>query len=133
MPQLFPIYIEVEEIYVGKVIRLLDRTPGVANVDLQRGKKPKVKPNGEARPRGQYATPGNVEIEEILFDESPMTTNQLAEEFGRRGRSPKSVHSLVHKMKNDKVIVPTDDGYLLAKSARDRVRLRRKKKQKGGK
>lgn len=133
MPKLFPIYLEVEQVAVGAVVTMLNKTPGVVHIDLER-KKPKANGHaGETKPRGQYATGGDVEIENILFDNSPMTTNQLAAAFDQLGRSPKSVHSLVHRMKNDGVIVSGDDGYSLSKKARDRVRHRKTKKKKGGK
>jgi len=133
MPKLFPIHIEVEEMYVGRVYRMLDGMDGVAKIALT-GLSAKTKPNGAdhptvRKPRGPYKkfdVGGDERIAQALFKNSPMTASQLAEMFTEEGRSPKSVNSCVHTMKKrgDVVQDPKMGGYMLTKKMRDRMRHR---------
>src|SRR5262245_13653027 len=60
MPKLFGMTIEVEEIAVGRVMRLLNATPGVAkfHLDMDREKKPVGRPNGHSAPRKSFEQNG---------------------------------------------------------------------------
>jgi hypothetical protein len=109
VPKLFPIHIEVEELAVGRVMRVLNSLDGVAklHLDLERDK---AKPNGAGEPRGPYKTrKPSVQLEETgdetviktLFGKSPMTVPQLRDLFLSQGRSGASISSVMHKLKKD--------------------------------
>src|SRR5262245_22925576 len=103
--------IEVEEIAVGKVMRLLLKTPGVVNVDLEE-EETKGKPNGEARsykPRGTFEKTGQQVVEEMLIV-GPRTREQLATAFARNGRSPHSINSCLHTMRQGGDVTLSPDG-----------------------
>ena len=53
MPKLFPIHIEVEEAFVGQVIRRLNAMPGVAkfNFDMMAKRIARAATNGDGTPR----------------------------------------------------------------------------------
>jgi hypothetical protein len=136
MPKLFPIHIEVEELAVGKVMRQLHNTPGVAKVNLDLG-TPKL--NGAERgPRGPYAPrkqsvqldeTGDQAVAKSLFGKPPMTTSQLRDVFLAQGRSAKSINSVLHKMKHDGEVQSSDGHWSLTKLMRDRMRHRKAKRK----
>src|SRR5262245_16310979 len=113
--------IEVEEIAVGTVMRLLLETPGAGHVDLE-ARETKAKPDGEARPykpRGNFETTGQQAIEAILFT-GPKPRAALAEAFVKQGRSPTSINSCLHTMRQGgDVILQDDDTYTLSRRAKD--------------
>jgi hypothetical protein len=138
MPKLFPIHIEVEEMYVGRVYRMLDNMDGVAKIVLT-GLSEKTKPNGHAEarkgtPRGpykKYETTGDEALFKVMHGKPPMTVSQMADSFEAMGRSPVSVHSLVHKLKKSGDLVAREDGsYALAQKVRDKLRHRKAAKKK---
>jgi hypothetical protein len=137
MPKLFPINIEVEELAVGKVMRLLNSTPGVAKLHLDLEHK-NNKLNG-GTPRGPYAPrkqpvsleeTGEEVVGKALYAKSPMTVSELREKFLEQGRSKSSISSVVHTMKNNGDLVSGPDGYSLSKKMRDRMRHKKSNKKK---
>lgn len=139
MPKLFPISIEVEELAVGKVMRLLNTMPGVAKLHLDLERR-EVKANGAGEPRGPYKTrkkavqleeTGEEVIAKVLFGKPPMTNAQLRDVFVSQGRSASSINSVLHTMKNKgDVQISPDGGYTLTKLMRDRIRSRKNRKAK---
>lgn len=132
MPKLFPIHVEVEELAVGKVMRLLHNTPGVAKVNLNLG-EPKPKANGARKPYGprkKYETSGNDEIVKLLSNTN-RSTPELASDFDALGRSPVSVNSAIHTLQKAGEVKRTPDGlkWMLTKKAKDRLRQRKQKKK----
>jgi hypothetical protein len=136
MSKTFPMMIDVEDIAVGRVMRLLHKTPGVVkfHLDMDRAGG-KVASNGDARahspnrkPYSRFAIPGDQAILDLLY-RRPMLSTELAAAFGEQGRSPKSISSCLHKLKTDGLIISNDDGYVLSKKARDRLRARKHKKR----
>jgi hypothetical protein len=131
VPKLFPIHIEVEELAVGRVMRVLNSLDGVAKLHLDLDRDKAVKPNGAGEPRGPYKTrkqpvtlaeTGDETVIKALFAKSPLTVPQLRDLFVAQGRSPKSISSVLHKLKQDGEVLISDDGYMLTKKARDRMR-----------
>jgi len=137
MPKLFPIYIEVEELAVGKVMRLLNKMPGVAkfNLDMDRP----AKPNGMREPK-QRRAPKKFDMKaedfigDILFKNGATPASVLKQHFADVGRSPNSVNSQLSDMQEKKLIKQDGlGGWVLTKLARDRLRNRAHYKKKGGK
>ena len=129
MPKLFPMQIEVEELYVGKVWRLLDKMPGVAKMHIDMGgdKTKKEKANGAKMPRKVFATSGNDLVLDLLFSK-PQGTGQIRESFISAGRSPASTSSILHELKHSGDIKHDDEGaWILTKKARDRIRGQKKR------
>lgn len=102
MPKLFPIHIEVEELAVGKVMRQLHNTPGVAKINLDMG-APKL--NGAGAPRGPYKTrkqsvtsdeTGQDLVGKTLLGKPPMRRKQLMDAFAAQGRSRSSINSVLY-------------------------------------
>lgn len=132
MPKLFPINIEVEEAAVGKVFRILNDMPGVAKIKLGAVEKSRGKLNGGGEPHEprtrkayrKFETTGEELITSVLFKQGAKTTQQLRDLFVAEERSPASVSSQLHEMKNSDEIKSTPDGWVLSKKARDRLRHR---------
>jgi len=139
MPKLFPVLIEIEQSQVGKVMLALNKMPGVAKIGLEMDRR-KPKPNGDASAqRGPYKTramfekTGDEVITEAIYampNRKAVTTNQLRELFVSQGRSAKSIHSQLHKLKSEGNIKNTADGWILTKIARDRIRGRERYQKK---
>jgi hypothetical protein len=129
MPKTFPIYLEVEQMYVGAVLDRLRKTPGIAKMDLdlvaKSDGKPR-KPNGHRKPQGRFEVPGDIAIMQLLNGKPPMSSSQVGEAFGAQGRSPKSISSCLHKLRTAGLINSTHEGYSLTKKGRDRMRAKRK-------
>jgi len=131
MSKLFPISIEVEQDAVGRVMLLLNKTPGVAKFHLDMDRVQKT--NGTGQPRGPYKR-GNFEVSgedtvlKVLFGKPPMTAQQLRDVFISQGRSGSSINSVLYKFKRDGDVQVNDDGYALTKKARDRLRHRKAKR-----
>jgi hypothetical protein len=135
MPKPFKLYVEVEELYAGRVMRALNNMEGVAKVvmDLESERKD-GKPNGSGQPRGPYKprktfeTTGADFVMELLHKE-PMPTQVLRDHFNDVGRSPHSISSQLHTLQNDDLIKHTADGtmWMLTKKAKDRMRHRKPK------
>ena len=128
MPKLFPIAIEVEESVVGKVYRMLDEMPGVAKIKIGDKAVAGGKPNGahEREPRGPYkkyeAHGDDVVIKNLFASKVPLTSTHLKDHFVALGRAPTSVNSLIHIMKKRGDIELREDGYVLSKKLKDRLR-----------
>jgi hypothetical protein len=131
MPKLFPISIEVEELAVGKVMRMLNSMPGVAKLHLDLEKK-EAKPNGRGphKTRVQLEETGEDVVAKALYGKPPMTNAQLRDVFTSQGRSPTSINSVLHTMKNNGEVKVTKDGYTLTQKMRDRIRHREAAKKK---
>lgn len=136
MPKTFPILIDVEEIAVGRVMRMLNKLPGVAKLHLDL--EGVGKSNGAGRthsadrkPHGRFEVSGEEAILQALNGRPPMTSAQLAGAFEAQGRSPKSISSCLHKLRSEGLINSTHDGYSLTKKSRDRLRHRKSAKRKG--
>lgn len=131
MPKLFPIHIDVEELAVGKVMRLLHNMPGVAKVHLDFGIPKKA--NGEMppprafnRPRKQFATTGEDDALKLL-SKGAMATKVIRDHFADMGRSPASINSVLHALKQNGDAKLSDNGeWVLTKKAKDRLRHRKK-------
>ena len=121
MPKFFPLNVEVEEIAVGRVMRLLHKTSGVVKVGIDMGES-KPKANGHAVPRKQFETSGKDFAFGLLYKHK-MSANELRQHFADTGRSPNSIHSILHNAKVDGLLTLGKDGiYSLTKKARDRMR-----------
>src|SRR5262245_53185544 len=140
MPRLFPITVEVEEIKVGRVMRQLQKSPDIVTVTAG-GSNPKAaKTNGAGempspraytgKPRPSYAVKGADELLKFL-SRAPRTTAELRADFQIAGRSPASVASLTHELKNTGRIKKAPDGekWTLTKKERDRLRHHNRKKK----
>lgn len=100
MPKLFTITVGIEEIAVGRVMRMLHNTPGVARVDIAMG-SPKL--NGVT----------GRDIITDLLKKGPVTFRDAANAFEAAGKSPKGVGSCLDLMKKGKQIVRKGKVYLL--------------------
>src|SRR5215469_6340756 len=99
MPRFHKIAIDVEEVAVGAVMRLLHSTPGVVNVhyNMDDISYKQNKPNGAGRRRSQrgpikqYEIKGNDFFVQVLAKAGkPVRTSAMSEAFERAGRSPHS-------------------------------------------
>jgi hypothetical protein len=127
------ITIAVEEIAFGKIYRLLDTMPGVVSISYHaEGPKDKAasKPNGKiGKPRNSYEVTGNDFMLGFMYkNDGPYPTARLREAFSKAGRSPASVASLLHKAKANGSVENRDDGYVLTKKVRDRLRHKQENK-----
>jgi len=115
MPKLFEISVQVEEIALGKVMHLLHRTPGVANVALQLGDTKPHKGNGVHKPKKVFDQTGNDFVMGLLA-KGPMTRQAIAQAFHKAGRSPNSINSIMHEAKiNGLMFIKGKDWSLTAK------------------
>jgi uncharacterized protein YpbB len=64
-----------------------------------------------------------------LYGKPPMSVPQLRDLFVAQGRSGKSISSVLHKLKKQGDVQIGDDGYMLTKKARDRMRHRKGRKK----
>jgi len=126
MPKLFPIHIEVEEVFVGAVMRRLHGMEGVAKVNLDLGETPR-KPNGVTNPAKKFEQGASEYITELL-SKSPMPTKVLRDHFSDVGRKPGSTSSALNQLKRDGEIKKLPDGktWTLTKKMKDRLRYRNK-------
>lgn len=136
MPKTFPIVIDVEEVAVGRVMRLLNKTPGVAKFHLDLDREQKQFTNGEARahspdrkPYARFDVPGEDVVLEALQKKSPLIGRELGEIFANQGRSSKSISSCLYKLRTSDMIKSTPEGFILTKKARDRMRHRKAAKK----
>jgi len=133
MPRFHRISIEVEEVAVGIVMRVLHTTPGVARVHYDMDeigyKQTKAQRNGSThgltgRPRKRYEMKGHDLLMQILGKAGrPMVTGALAKAFEAAGRG-KSIASAVHRLRQEGLIETTVEGYVLSRKAKDRLRHR---------
>ena len=135
MTKLVPINIMVERVAVMDVLDKLDMTPGVAKINFDYRRKT-GRTNGAGEPgeehtprpaRGpykKYDIKGDDMVARLLYGRPPMTPSQLKDAFEAAGRSPLSIHSLVHNMKKRGDLVLGEQGYSLSKKMRDRLRHR---------
>jgi hypothetical protein len=128
MPKLFSISIEVEEVAVGRVMRLLHNTEGVAKIDMSMGDA-KPKTNGSGKPHGsagktqnRYEMPNKDFLIKLLEKGTPLSMGHLQKAFKENGRSEKSVNSLAHLIKHEGLIENKGEGYVLSKKMKDRLR-----------
>ena len=90
MPKLFPIHIEVEEAFVGQVIRRLNAMPGVAkfNFDMMAKRIARAATNGDGTPRkntGMRFEKTGQEFITGLLAKRPMSTKDLRAAFEADG------------------------------------------------
>lgn len=144
MPKPFLLGVEIEEMLVGPVMRAIKRLDGVVGViDLDTQKKSgdaMPRANGAGVPRGPYkqrkppgdfTETGEETVAKALHGKPPMTAKQLKDVFISQRRSPSSINSVLHKMKNQNEIqISPDGGYTLTKLMRDRMRSRKTRKAK---
>ena len=138
MPKPFTAFVDIEQSLVGVVLSKIKNMRGVVGVGIDDG-KPRYK-NGhdtspdeeqtrqhrEPRgPRKLYETTGKEDLIKMMTGKPPMTTKQMADGFVARGRSPKSINSLCHVMKNEGELVLTNQGWALSKKLKDRLRHRK--------
>lgn len=127
MPKTFPILIDVEEIAVGRVMRVLNKMPGVAKLHLDLVEKKEAKANGSTRPpHKKFPNKAEADIVEALFVRGQLNTAQLKEIFIAKGRQPQSVGSAITGAKNAGDLKKADsgEGWVLTKVARDRLRAK---------
>lgn len=135
MPQLFPILIRVEEVALGKVMRTLHNTPGVAKVDLLLGDTKSAAngnghlnghANGEDKPKKKrfVAEDGTTGADRLiqLLKKKPHKVTGIKAAFEKEGRAPDSASSLIHLAKQNGLIESKPDGYHLTKRGRDKAR-----------
>lgn len=127
MPKLFPISIEVEELFVGRVMRQLNGMSGVAKINLDIERRVK-KPNGIDTPNKRFEQKAEDFIAELLM-KHPMPTSVLRQHFADVGRRPGSTSSALNVMKSDGTIKKDKDGktWVLTAKAKDRMRHRKNK------
>lgn len=128
MPKLFSVHIQVEEVALGRIMRLLNQTPGVAKFDLELAHKA----NGHAKPahaskgvpRKTYEVTGRDFMAKIFAKtKRPLKLADLRNAFDKDGRSPKSIASVVHRLKNEGLVEARNgEGYMATKKLRDRAR-----------
>jgi hypothetical protein len=137
MSKLFPISIEVEQDAVGRVMLLLNKTPGVAkfHLDMDRVAKPNGADKGNSerkpyKPRGSFDVSGEDVALAALY-KGIAGRPQLMQAFTAQGRAPSSINSVLHKLRQSGDVHLADDGmYSLTKKARDRLRHRKSAKKK---
>lgn len=146
MPKLFPIFVEVEEVALGHVMRVLHNTPGVARCNLMLGDTAYAKKagltNGHAnghgsnslnggkphknagKPRKVFEVPGrDFLIKALAKSKGPVPQSKIKTVFEKDGRSPDSASSLLHLAKQAGTIENVaGEGYRLTKKGRDRAR-----------
>lgn len=132
MPKFHSITIDVEEVAVGYVMRLLHNTPGVAKVHYNLDEAGTNKTNGKAlypnagRLRRNYGITGHDLIVQLLVKENrPMRTGELQDLFERAGRSRGAVNSSTHMARQQEMIESTPEGYVLTRKMKDRLRHRK--------
>lgn len=90
----------VEDVALGGVIRILNSTPGVVSFDLQLDKKGAKKANGSSGPRPRYSDGTGLDLMmTVLAVSKRPTTKQLEAAFSAKGRSTRSINSLLHYFK----------------------------------
>ena len=127
MPKPVTIEVEVEEIAVGRVMRILHNTPGVIHAHWDMGDpKPHPLANGSAprKERGAYAERGEDLIIKLLKPGKPLRTTRLREMFEKEGRG-NSIASAIHKLKAEGLVESTPAGYVLTHKMKDRLRHRK--------
>lgn len=104
MSKHFPIAIEVEELMLGKVMRLLNRTPGVVkfNLDLTR-ERPVEKSNGTAHTRGTFQMSGATAVLTALREHA-CNRAQLSALFLSQGRAAHSLNSVLYNLRTKGMI-----------------------------
>lgn len=126
MPKTFPILIDVEEIAVGRVMRILNKLPGVAKLHLDMGGgKPKANgPVANRPPYRKFSSKAEEDILAALYTGKQLTSAQLRDVFVAKGRAPGSVASSLTQAQRDGDIARAKigDGWVLTKKARDRLR-----------
>ena len=135
MPRFHKIHLDVEEVAVGPVMRLLHTTPGVVNIHYdvdEIGYKQIKKPNGAA-PHGNagkrrrsrhYGIKGSELILQLLSKNETLRTSQLEDAFVKAGRG-RGVASAVYELKSAGLVETTPAGYVLTRKAKDRLRHRK--------
>lgn len=106
---LFPIMIEVEESAVGPVLRILNKTPGVAHFHLNldkvraaRGHKTLKKTNGTTRPPPQDHDDGRPKPRQIIIAEllsGPKNLDHLRKKLNERGHDENSLSNFLYALK----------------------------------
>ena len=123
MPKLFSIAIDVEEVALGRVMRLLHNTPGVAKFDLDLGKS---KANGADPSKGEprnRMTGREFMIKLFSKAKRPLRSNDLKSAFGKSGRSPRSISSVIHYLKNERMVeTKNGEGYVATQLLKQRAR-----------
>lgn len=103
MPKLFTISVGIEEIAVGRVMRLLHKTPGVARVDLDMD-SPKL--NGRKGPNGR-------ELVLERLKKGPAKFADFSQIFEANGKSPKGLGSCLDTLKKKRLITRKGREYSL--------------------
>jgi hypothetical protein len=132
MPKLFDLSIKVEEAALGRVMRLLHQTPGVARVDFDLGDAPTAKSNGAAPHKEKTrkrrfvdptgATGADIAMKALAKAKEPLRQKELGAIFVASGRSAASYGSVLHALAKEGVATNKGDGYVLTKKGRDRAR-----------
>lgn len=138
MPKTLPIIVDVEDVAVGRIMMLLNKTPGVIKFRVAMDEARNLGPNGstkrahnpDRKAPGRFAKPGEQAILELLYDDGPLLSSQLRDEFIKQGRSGASISSCLHKLKTDGDVNSGPEGYTLTKRSRDRLRSQMKGKKK---
>jgi hypothetical protein len=130
MPKLFDLSLKIEEVALGRVMRLLHSTPGVAKVDFDLGDAPTAKVNGEARDEKKVrktrfvdptgATGTDLIMKTLMKAKEPLRQADFNNAFAAAGRKPSSSASILFLLKKEGVV--QNKGYTLTKKGRDRAR-----------
>lgn len=102
MPKPFLLGVEIEEAFFGKVMRKINALPGVVALHMdfdRKGKTSKSKSNGAGRPKNQFEDTGEEAILKLMKGGKKVRKQEIRDAFVAQGRSPKSIDSLIHKMK----------------------------------
>jgi hypothetical protein len=136
VPKPITIEVEVEEIAVGRVMRILHNTPGVLDVHWDMG-GPKHINGGEykehatkGKPHQSYSVKGTDLVAQILYKSGePMGSGELSQAFEKAGRSPHSIASPLHSLRLQGLVeystTGKTTGYVLTKRMKDRMRHRK--------
>lgn len=128
MAKPFSIRLEVEEIALGKVLAVLNKTPGVIRFDLDFDATAKSKTNGTGRTRTggkvpRYSVPGNVVAARLILAQAGKkfhSKNLIPAFVSDSGRAPNSVTPILSRFKQQGFLrVPQPGVYEATAKGRD--------------
>lgn len=98
--------IAVEEIAFGRVFRVLKNMSGVISLDIDGNADKAATKNPERAPRGSAikGTSGRCIVLGLLTQTPGITSLQMGDAMSSAGKSPKTLHSLLHLMAKEKQI-----------------------------
>jgi hypothetical protein len=132
MPKPFVLTVEVEETFVGTVLRQLKRTAGVIKVGLHDDEDLKSRANGHApartekrgrKPRNHFASSGDDLVLRVLAAHKTTPLADLDAAFAKDGRAKKSCSPILTVLKQKGLISrPSLGVYALTAKGRERAK-----------